>query len=152
MPKFAKGYNPRKNDRICSKVNQVIYLSSPVSWQSFKSLAHNYIVVGMSHCPNLQIDRICSKLIRYPLSADQAWSPSDYLKYFSRYLADKILFWFLKGYNSRWDITRIRKKTGQLFVLKNKKIKKLVSHLNAHVVNRLLRKKKRKSISSFFNF
>ena len=45
MP-FAQVHNSRKNDRICSNVNQAICSSSPISGPSFKSLAQ--IVFGIS--------------------------------------------------------------------------------------------------------
>ena len=39
MPKSAKGHNSGKIWQNFSKVNQVIYSSSPISWPSFKPLA-----------------------------------------------------------------------------------------------------------------
>ena len=38
-PNLQRAINPVKIDRIRSKVNQVIYSSSPISWPSFKPLA-----------------------------------------------------------------------------------------------------------------
>ena len=38
-PNLQRAITPIKIDGICSKVNQVIYSSSPISWPSFKPLA-----------------------------------------------------------------------------------------------------------------
>ena len=39
MLKLSKGHNSRKRRWLFKKFNQVIYLSSPISWPSFKPLA-----------------------------------------------------------------------------------------------------------------
>ena len=41
MSKFSKGHNSGKVDRIRSKVNQVIYSSSSISWPSLKPPSSN---------------------------------------------------------------------------------------------------------------
>ena len=47
MLKFLKGHNSGKTDRICSKVNQLIFSSSSISWLSFKPLAQ---ILFMKSC------------------------------------------------------------------------------------------------------
>ena len=47
MPKFSKGHNSRNIWQIFfSKFNQIIYLSSPISWPSFKLLAQTVFEIS----------------------------------------------------------------------------------------------------------
>ena len=64
--KWFQIWTPEKNDRICSKVNQVIYSSSPISWPSFKPLAQIVFKIACWQVPNFltpeKFDGICSKV------------------------------------------------------------------------------------------
>ena len=111
-PNLQRAITLKKCEGICSKLNQVNYTSSSISWPSFKSLAQIVFEISWSlKCPNLQraitpekIDGIRSKLNQVNHSLSSISWPS--FKLLAQILF-KISCWqdfiliFSKGHNSR---------------------------------------------------
>ena len=101
-----------------------MYSSSPISWPSFKLLAQILFEIPCWQVQNVEIFkvplnsgknwRIRSEVNQVIYSSSSISSQSfKPLKYFSRYLADKISFWFFRrGITPEREITRTRKKYG----------------------------------------
>ena len=110
---FKGPLTPIKFDRMFSKVNQVIYSSSPFSWPSFKLLAYifrDFLLTSLK-CPNFQramtpekFDGIYWKVKQViyspsPISWPSFKPPAQIL--FEITCWQEIILIFSKGHNSR---------------------------------------------------